>query len=119
MTLSLFSGSILLILGLLRLGFVASILSQTVITSFTAASAFNIAASQLKHFWGVSTNKDSLIMILLDIFSPDSIKHFNWYATIVGVSCMILLYLMKLANAKFLSKFPLPVEVRIEVSLSI
>ena len=115
MTLSLFSGTILLILGLLRMGFVASILSQTVITSFTAASAFNIAASQLKHFWGVSTNKDSLFMILLDIFSPDSIKHFNWYATIVGVSCMLLLYLMKLANTKYLSKYPLPVEVRIKL----
>lgn len=113
MTLSFFSGSILLLLGLLRMGFVAFILSQTVITSFTAASAFNIAASQLKHLWGVSTNKDSFIMILFDIFSPNSIKQFNWYATIVGVSCMILLYLMKLANSKYLAKYPLPVEVMI------
>lgn len=113
MTLSLFSGSILLLLGLLRMGFVAAILSNTVITAFTAASAFNIAASQLKHFWGVSTNKDALVSILLDIFSPASVKNFNWYATIVGVACMILLYLMKWANSKFLAKLPLPVEVGI------
>ena len=35
--------------------------------------AFNIAASQLKHFWAVKTNKDSLLDILLDIFKPDSV----------------------------------------------
>ena len=73
MTLSFFSGATLLLLGLLRLGFVTAILSDTVITSFTAASAFNIAASQLKHLWGVSTNKDSLLAILIDLFAPSSV----------------------------------------------
>lgn len=73
MTLSFVCGSFLLLLGLLRLGFVSSILSETVVTSFTAASAFNIAASQLCHFWGVSTNRETLIGVLLDLFSPASV----------------------------------------------
>ena len=73
MTLSFVCGSFLLLLGVLRLGFVSSILSETVVTAFTAASAFNIAASQLCHFWGVSTNKETLIGVLLDLFSPASV----------------------------------------------
>ena len=73
MTLSFVCGSFLLLLGVFRMGFISSILSETVVTAFTAASAFNIAASQLCHFWGVSTNKETLIGVLLDLFSPASV----------------------------------------------
>ena len=73
MTMSFVGGVFLILFGLFRLGSITSIMSETVIISFTAGSAFNIAASQLKHFWAVKTNKDSLLDILLDIFKPDSV----------------------------------------------
>ena len=117
MTTSAISGIFLLSLGVLRLGVVTNILSETVITSFTAASAFNIAASQLKHFWGVSTNKDSLLDICIDIFKPSVISTYNWYAFIIGVGSMIFLYLLKYINSRFLPKVPLPMEVRFCCSL--
>lgn len=73
LTMSFFGGSILLLLGIFRMGWITSILSETVITSFTAASAINIGASQLKHFWGISCNKDSFLHIVLDIFSKEKV----------------------------------------------
>ena len=73
LTMSFCGGSILLLLGLLRMGWITAVLSETVIISFTAASAINIGASQLKHFWGVSCDKDSFVYILMDIFSKEKV----------------------------------------------
>ena len=47
------SGAILIALGLLRLGFLASLLSHPVISGFITASGLLIAASQLKHILGI------------------------------------------------------------------
>ena len=74
MTMSFVGGLFLFLLGLFRLGAITAILSETVITAFTAGSAFNIAASQLKHFWGVKTEKDSFLFILMDIFKPEQVS---------------------------------------------
>lgn len=111
MTTSAVSGIFLLSLGVLRLGFVTNILSETVITAFTTGSAFNIAASQLKNFWGVSTNKDSLLMIFLDIFNPKAIASYNWYAFLVGIGSMLLLVSLKELNSHVFPHVPLPMEV--------
>ena len=87
MTMSFVGGVFLMLFGLFRLGSITSIMSETVITSFTAGSAFNIAASQLKHFWAVKTNKDSLLNILLDIFKPDSVTIF-FSSIIIRLLCL-------------------------------
>ena len=79
MTVSFVGGLFLFLLGLLRLGFVTSIMSETLITAFTAGSAFNIGASQLKHFWGVKTEKDSFFLILLDLFKPEKVHFSNHF----------------------------------------
>ena len=50
--LALISGLCLIALGLLRLGFLASLLSHPVISGFITASGLLIAASQLKHILG-------------------------------------------------------------------
>ena len=52
-TLAFLSGAMLLIMGLLRLGFLASFLSHPVISGFITASALLIAAGQLKVILGV------------------------------------------------------------------
>ena len=87
MTMSFVGGVFLMLFGLFRLGSITSIMSETVITSFTAGSAFNIAASQLKHFWAFKTNKDSLLDILLDIFKPDSVTIF-FSSIIIRLLCL-------------------------------
>ena len=52
-TLSLLSGGMLLLFGVLRLGFLAHFLSHPVISGFISGSAVLIAVGQLKHLLGV------------------------------------------------------------------
>jgi len=52
-TLAFLSGAMLLIMGVLRLGFLANFLSHPVISGFISASGLLIAASQLKTLMGV------------------------------------------------------------------
>lgn len=61
LVLALLSGVMLIALGLLRLGFLASLLSHPVISGFITASGVLIAASQLKHIFGVEAAGHSLI----------------------------------------------------------
>ncbi len=53
LTLAGLSGAMLLVMGLLRLGFIAHFLSHPVIVGFITASGILIAASQLRHILGV------------------------------------------------------------------
>jgi sulfate permease, SulP family len=53
MLLALLSGIFLLLLGLLRVGFLANFLSHPVVVGFITASAIIIALSQFKHLFGI------------------------------------------------------------------
>ena len=59
--LALISGIMLLVMGLLKLGFIANFLSHPVISGFITASGILIAVSQLKHIFGVSASGHNLI----------------------------------------------------------
>lgn len=54
------SGLMLLVMGALRLGFLASFLSHPVIAGFITASGLLIAASQLRHILGISAGGQTL-----------------------------------------------------------
>lgn len=58
-TLAALSGVMLVVLGLLRLGFLANLLSHPVITGFISASGVLIATSQLKHLLGVKASGET------------------------------------------------------------
>lgn len=53
LVLSLMIGLFLLVMGIVRLGFVANFLSHAVMSGFTSAAAIVIAFSQLKHLLGI------------------------------------------------------------------
>ena len=57
------SGAILILMGLLKLGFLANFLSHPVISGFISASGIIIAASQLKHVLGVKADGDNLFVL--------------------------------------------------------
>jgi len=61
LALALLSGFFLIALGLLRLGFLASLLSHPVISGFITASGLLIVASQLKHILGVDAGGHTLL----------------------------------------------------------
>ncbi|MBK1698267.1 SulP family inorganic anion transporter [Rhodovibrio salinarum] len=61
--LALLSGLMLLTMGLLRLGFLANLLSHPVISGFITASGILIAVSQLKHILGVDAHGHTLVQM--------------------------------------------------------
>lgn len=67
MALALLSGLMLVAMGLLRLGWVANLLSHPVISGFITASGFLIAASQMKHILGVQVQGHNLMEMGGDI----------------------------------------------------
>jgi len=57
------SGLILLVMGVLRLGFLANFLSHPVITGFMAAAIMLIATSQIKHLFGIAAKGGDLLSL--------------------------------------------------------
>ncbi len=63
------SGVMLVVMGILRLGFLANFLSHPVISGFITASGIVIAVSQLKHILGVKAEGHNLAELLPSIIS--------------------------------------------------
>ncbi len=64
-TLAFISGAMLLLMGVLRLGFLANFLSHPVIAGFISASGLLIAASQLKTLMGVQADGHNVVELML------------------------------------------------------
>ena len=60
---------ILLLMGLLRLGFLANFLSHPVISGFISASGLLIAASQLKTLLGVSAQGGNVLSLIASLLA--------------------------------------------------
>jgi SulP family sulfate permease len=90
LTLAFLSGAFLVLLGVLRLGFLANFLSHPVIAGFITASGILIAFSQLKHLLGVSAQGHTLPELLLSIF--EHLDQVNVITVIIGASATAFLF---------------------------
>nr|WP_176024883.1 sulfate permease [Brucella pseudintermedia] len=88
--LALLSGIMLVLMGLLRLGFLAYFLSHPVISGFITASGILIAASQLKHILGVAAGGDTLLEMITALAGLAA--EINPYTVAVGVGALAFLY---------------------------
>ena len=61
LTLAFLSGVMLMLMGFLKLGFIANFLSHSVISGFITAAGLLIAVSQLKHLFGVDASGHNLL----------------------------------------------------------
>ncbi len=68
-TLAFLSGGMLLLMGLLRLGFLANFLSHPVISGFISASGLLIAASQMKTILGVQVEGHNFVELLMGLLA--------------------------------------------------
>ena len=84
------SGLVLLLMSVLRLGFLANLLSHPVISSFITASGILIAASQLKHLLGIRADGDTLPKILGQL--AHHIGGTNLYTLALGAGAMGVLF---------------------------
>lgn len=89
-TLAALSGVMLAVLGFLRMGFLANLLSHPVISAFITASGVLIATSQLKHILGVSTGGDNWPAMLGGLAS--AIDTINPWTLAIGIPATLLLF---------------------------
>ncbi|MFT7128630.1 MAG: SulP family sulfate permease [Gammaproteobacteria bacterium] len=86
-------GLVLLLMGLLRLGWIANLLSHSVVSGFITAAGILIAASQMKHILGIPMNGGNLIE--LGVSAANNIQETNGYASSIGISSLLILVLVR------------------------
>lgn len=106
-TLAFMSGAMLLVMGVLRLGFLANFLSHPVISGFISASGLLIAASQLKTLMGVKADGHNLIELIgaLIAQAPNT----NPLTLTVGVAATAFLFWVRKGLKPLLVKLGLSV----------
>ncbi len=99
------SGVMLLGLGLLRLGFLANFLSHPVISGFITASGLIIAASQMKHIFGIEALGHNLLDIVMSLVV--NLPNINLPTAIIGISATAFLFWVRKGLKPLLRKIGL------------
>ena len=84
------SGIMLLAMGLFRLGFIANFLSHPVIAGFITASGIIIAASQLKHIFGIEAHGHNLLELVVSLSTHLTETHF--VTATIGITATVFLF---------------------------
>ena len=104
--LALLSGLFLVAMGLLRLGWVANLLSHSVISGFITASGLLIAASQLKHLLGIPMQGDTLWALGLSALQQRA--GVNGATVLVGAAALLFLLWARGPLKRLLARTTLP-----------
>ncbi|WP_034960957.1 SulP family inorganic anion transporter [Erythrobacter longus] len=105
-TLAMLSGVMLAILGLLRAGFLANLLSHPVISGFITASGILIATSQLKHILGIKAGGDNWPEMLGSLAA--AIGETNVWTLAVGIPATLFLFWVRKGAKPALQRIGLP-----------
>ena len=100
--LALISGVMLILLGVLRLGFLANFLSHPVISGFITASGIQIAASQLNPLLGIPAKGETFYELVISLV--ENANAINWYTAAIGVPVFIFLFRVRTHLAPTLQK---------------
>ena len=103
------AGLILLVAGVLRLGFLAYFLSHPVISGFISGSAILIAMGQLKYLLGISLPGGSVIAIVSGLF--DQISSVNGNTALIGIAALIFLFFSRSRLAPLLKSLGVPAKL--------
>ena len=88
--LALLSGLFLLAMGVLRLGFLANLLSHPVVSGFITASGIIIATSQLKSIFGIKASGEALPELLRTL--GENVTNTNLPTLVIGVIATVFLF---------------------------
>lgn len=102
LVLALLSGLLLLGMGLLRLGFLANLLSHPVISGFISASAILIAVSQIRHLLGVTASGERLGELAVQLFKQ--VPAINWITFAIGTLSLAFLFWTRSRLASLLER---------------
>ncbi len=88
--LAMVSGLFLILIGFLKLGFLANFLSHPVITGFITASGIQIAAGQLGPVLGIKAHGHSFVEVAISLWQH--IGHVHIITAAVGIGSLIFLF---------------------------
>ena len=88
--LALFSGLILLVMGVLKLGFLANLLSHPVVSGFITASGIIIATSQLKSIIGIRASGEAMPELVRTL--AENAGQTNFPTLVIGVLATAFLF---------------------------
>ena len=88
--LALLSGVILIVMGVLRLGFLANLLSHPVVSGFITASGIIIATSQLKSVLGIKASGEAMPELVTTL--AQNAADTNPYTLAIGVAATAFLF---------------------------
>ena len=91
--LALLSGVMLLVAGLLKLGFLANFLSHAVVSAFISGSAILIALSQLRHLLGIETEGETVLSMVRSTLGE--LAHWQGQTLFVAALVLLILVFMK------------------------
>lgn len=102
LVLALLSGLILLLMGVLKLGFLANLLSHPVVSGFITASGIIIATSQLKAIFGISASGEAMPELVGTLLAnlPDT----NLPTLVIGVLSTAFLFWVRKGLKPLLTK---------------
>lgn len=95
------SGCILLVLGILKLGFVVNFISHAVIVGFCSAASIIISFSQVKKLFGIHLHHREFFKALPELAMEIGQLHINWYDFAMGITCMAILKSLELMKRKY------------------
>lgn len=104
--LAMMTGLFLILLGVLKLGLLANLLSHPVISGFVTASALLIAVGQIPGLLGFSATGQNLVVLIPSLFN--GLRGFvadpNWPTLIVGLGTLAYLFWARFALEPLLIK---------------
>jgi len=104
--LALLSGLMLLAMGVLRLGFLANLLSHPVVSGFITASGIIIATSQLKSLLGVQASGEALPELVMTLVG--NVAQTNLPTLIIGITATAFLFWVRKGLKPLLIKAGVP-----------
>ena len=102
MTLAFMSGALLILLGFLKLGFVANFMSHPVVTGFVTASALIISLSQVQYLFGISSHGYTLFELLFSLW--DSLSQVSNVTVALAAPTLLWLFWSRKGVANILKK---------------
>ena len=106
LALALLSGGMLAVMGILRLGFLANLLSHPVISGFITASGILIATSQLKSILGIAAKGDTLPALLGSLLAH--LGSANLPTIVLGMSATAFLFWVRRGLKPLLVRLGVP-----------
>ncbi|APG61550.1 sodium-independent anion transporter [Sphingorhabdus lutea] len=106
LVLAFLSGIILLSMGILKLGFLANLLSHPVVSGFITASGIIIATSQLKSIFGIKANGENMPALISSM--AENIGSINYPTFLIGIFATAFLFWVRKGLKPLLMRFGMP-----------